>query len=593
MVESVTTANTRNGPQPRVPPGLSRLSDMMKDALRTNATGRLESMRSMRLPWWAHWSLLAEMFLPRRYRWFIQPTQWVRGSPMNQSIVDETGLVAARVLATGMLADLTDPTKPWFKLGIAGQGPVPPGPLADELANRTRILLDIYGASNFYESQGIKFHDAVVFGTGNQIQYEDPDTVVRFVNPCLGEFFNGVDATNRVDSQAREYTYTCKQTVEEFGLANVSGSTANSYMSGNGAQWDQEIVIGHLIEPNACVFRAGANLGYPVPPHFKYREVFWEWGGPGTQRNTGTLLRVRGFREKPFVSLRWDVTSNDCYGRSPGMDALPAVRQLQLEQRRKAEAIDKMVRPPMVGSVTMKNEPADITAGGITYVADPAGAGFKPAFTVEPRIAEMMEDIKEVQDRVRTVMFNDLFNRFPTDSKVQTATWVDAANQEKLILLGPVVERTQSEDLDDTIARTYAIAQRRGLFRPFPALDNAPVTVSYISLLAQAQRAAFLAGLERWVGFGGNLVGVQPDVMDNYKVDDIVEEYGTELNVPPHLIRAMKDIAAIRAARTQAQQQAAALNTTQTLAQAGQTLSQTDVGGGKNALQSVLGGGNV
>jgi hypothetical protein len=82
------------------------------------------------------------------------------------------------------------------------------------------------------------------------------------------------------------------------------------------------------------------------------------------------------------------------------MDGLPANRQLQIEQRRKAEAIDKLVRPPMVASASMKNEPMSILPGDVSYVSDPNGAGFKPAFQVEPRIGEMMEDLKEVQARV-------------------------------------------------------------------------------------------------------------------------------------------------------------------------------------------------
>jgi hypothetical protein len=55
--------------------------------------GRMETMRGYRIPWWTHWAQLAEMYLPRRYRWFVTPNQYNRGSPLNQSIVDETGLL--------------------------------------------------------------------------------------------------------------------------------------------------------------------------------------------------------------------------------------------------------------------------------------------------------------------------------------------------------------------------------------------------------------------------------------------------------------------------------------------------------------------
>jgi hypothetical protein len=331
------------------------------------------------------------------------------------------------------------------------------------------------------------------------------------------------------------------------------------------------------------------QLDPPLASRFKYREVFWEANSPSDD-NLGTgLLRVGGFREKPFSGLRWDVSGNDAYGRSPGMDALAAVRQLQIEQRRKAEAIDKMVRPPMVGSLSMRNEPANILPGGITWTADPKADGFKPAFTVEPRIAELMEDLREVASRIKEIFFNDLFRRMMDEPKVQTATWVERAESEKLLLLGPVVERTESEGLDEIINRTFNIMNRRNLFPPPPPeIEGEEVVVTYISILATAQRAAATASIERLFGVAGNLVAVAPGAMDNVDIDAAIVEYADMLNVSPKLIRAAKEVAAIRANRQAQESQAAALTTGATLAAGAKTLSETEVGGGQNALELML-----
>ena len=61
------------------------------------------------------------------------------------------------------------------------------------------------------------------------------------------------------------------------------------------------------------------------------------------------------------------------------------------------------------------------------------------------------------------------------------------------------------------------------------------------------------------------------------------------MNVSPDVIRDLKQIAAIRANREQAQQTQAALQVGTAAAQGAQTLSQTDVGGGQNALQAMIG----
>ena len=569
------------------PTGLvSKLSDTVKDALRAHCTARLESMRSYRMSFWAHWAACAEMLLPRRYRWFVTPNQWNRGSPMNQAIVDETGMLAARVLATGLLSGLTSPTKPWFSLGIAGQDDATEGPVQAWLAECTSRMLTVYAGSNFYQALGTNYLDLVVFGSSPLIQYEDADTVIHFYTPCLGEFMFGLNAKLEVDSLFREYTYTIKEAVDAFGLANMSIGTQQSYKTPSNL--DTEIVICHAIEPNGTVYQGGVPVDRVLPAKYAYREVFWEQTSAGGQKG-GFLIKVAGFNEKPFAAFRWDVTSNDAYGRSPGMDALPCTRQLQIEQRRKAEAIDKMVRPPMVASVSMKNEPMDILPGGVSYVADPTGSGFKPAFTVEPRIAEMMEDIKEVQARNRTIFFNDLFLGISQLGTVRTATEIEARQQETLVQIGPVIERTQTE-LDQIVERTFAIMARRKLFPPAPAeIQGRALVVKYVSLFAETQRAASTTAIERLMAFVGGLAALQPDIMDNIDTDEVVEKYASELNVSPDVIRDLKQIAAIRANREQAQQTQAALQVGTAAAQGAQTLSQTDVGGGQNALQAMIG----
>lgn len=566
---------------------LTRVDSQLADQLQAWCGARMETMRGYRIPYWAHWQLLAEMFLPRRYRFLITPNQFNRGSPMNQSIVDETGLLAARTLATGLLAGLTSPTKPWFRLGIHGLDSESEGPVREWCYECTTRMLAVYAESNFYQSLGVGYHDNAVFGSAAIIQYEDPVDVVRFYNPALGEFFFALDGRLTVDTLYREYTYTVSEAVKEFGLSALSPSTQG--MARTASSQDTEIVIGHAIEPNTTIYQGEQELGYLVPRSFPYREIFWERTANAGPQRQGFIIRASGFYEKPFVGLRWDVTSNDPYGRSPGMDALPAVRQLQIEQRRKAEAIDKMVRPPMVGSVNMKNEPTSILPGGVTYVADPAAAGFKPAFTVEPRVGELMEDLKEVQRRVREIMFNDLFTRISDEDKVQTATWVDAARDEILILLGPVIERTENEGLDEINSRTFNIMSRRGLFPPPPAaIQGAAIKFEYISFLAQAQRAAAVAAIERWVGFTGSLVAVKPDAMDNVNTDKTIGEYADLLNVPPNLLNAVAQIMAIRQQRDAATQSAAALSLGADAATGAKTLSETKVGGG-NALDTLLG----
>ncbi len=557
----------------------------MQIALAQACQSRMGGMRSYRISFWAHWAQLAEMFLPRRYKWFVTPNQLNRGSQINQAIVDETGVVAARTCASGMMSGLTSPTKPWFRLGIEGMPDVSFGPVRNWLAEVERRMQRVFSGSNFYQALAVHYHDNVVFGSAALIEYEDAETVIRFYNPCLGEFFFGASARMDVNTMYREYTLNIAQAVEQFGIKNLSESIQQSYKSG-GSSIEREVVICHAMEPNTDVWEGGTNnLGTPVPRKFAFREVYWEQASAGSN-----IICVSGFHEKFFFGARWDITSNDPYGRSPGMDALPAVRQLQIEQRRKAEAIEKMVRPPMNASVNMRNEPNSILPGAINYVSDLSTAGFKPAFQVDPKIQELTLDIKEVQARVNSVLFVDLFMMISQLDTVRTATEIDARREEKLIQLGPVIERFENEVLDPIIERTYAIMLRRGLIPPPPPeIQGMEINVQYVSMLAEQQRAASTAAIERLVAFIGNIAGAIPDVLDNLDEDETVDEYADLLNVSPRILRNAKQVAAIRAAKVKQQQAQAMQQASMAAVQGAQGLSQTQVGGGKNALETMLG----
>jgi len=108
--------------------------------------------------------------------------------------------------------------------------------------------------------------------------------------------------------------------------------------------------------------------------------------------------------EQFAIPVRWDLVSNDAYGRSPGMDALPDIKQLQQETRRKAQAIDKMVNPPFVADVQLKNQPASLLPGGITYVSGYSASGkpgFSSVYDTKFPVGEITEDLNEVRERLK------------------------------------------------------------------------------------------------------------------------------------------------------------------------------------------------
>ena len=79
--------------------------------------------------------------------------------------------------------------------------------------------------------------------------------------------------------------------------------------------------------------------------------------------------------------------------------------------------------------------------------------------------------------------------------------------------------------------------------------------------------------------------------MDNIDWDEMIDEYADMLGVSPKIVMATAKVQAIRNQRNQQMQQQQQLQNSVAAAQGAQTLSQTDVGGGQNALQKMIGGG--
>lgn len=549
--------------------------------LREHADTLLVAMKTDRHSWWTHWREISDYLIPRRYKWLITPNQGNRGSPINQRIVDNTGTIALRVLAAGMMSGITSPGRPWFKLSTNNDTLNDNSNVKLWLAECERRMETVFAESNFYTSLATVYGDLGAFGTGVLIIYQDYDDVIRCYNTCAGEYFLQNDDRQDVGIFAREFVLTCKQVAERFGKENCSPTVQQAVDQG-GAALTREIIIGHLVEPNDDLVPKAPGMG-----SMPWREMYWE---RGTANNT--LLRLKGFWEKPFIAPRWDIIGNDAYGRSPGMDALGDLKQLQVEQKRKAQAIDKHVNPPMLADASLKNEPASMIPGGVTYVNGTAqGIGFKPIYEITPDLTGLVQDIETVQARIKATFFNDLFMMISQLDTVRTATEIDARKEEKLIQLGPVLERFENEALDPAINCTFDIMLRGGLFPPIPReLSGQKIKVEYISMLAEAQKAASTASVERLAQFVGNLAGAVPGALDNVDWDEMIDEYADMLGVSPKIIMATAKVQAIRAKRAQETQQQTAMQNSLAAVQGAQGLSQTDVGGGQNALQKIIGG---
>lgn len=556
---------------------------------------RRGALWNWRVSWWRHWASLAQFILPRRFHYLITANVMDKGWNINTSIMDNTPTSSMMICAAGLWSGLTNPSSPWFELGIGLPWVNLDAEASAWLHDTQERLYVVLGQSNFYTTMAQAFEDVSTFGTSPVIIYEDKDDVIRCYLPCAGEYFLAVGSRMSVDVLYREFNLTVTNIVEMFGVANCPTEVRDLWKAG-GASLENELVVAHAIEPNFALAKLGTDESIRVVPGgFPYREVYWLRG-----RKTERELSRKGLWEKPFFAMRWGITSNDAYGRGPGMVALGDVKQLQLETVRKAEYLEKGVRPPMGADPQMKNEPASILPGHITYTnTEGSKKGFWPVYEISPAwMGPLTADIAEVQKRIEKCFYVDVFMAITNMEGVQPRNELELTKRdlERLQQLGPFIELFETECAAPAIMRTLAIMERRGLLKPKPAsLNNVPLKISYNSMLRQAQIAAESAVMERMFAISGNLSAAaqaagEPNPIENIDLDKSLRTYADKTGFPIDCLRTADEVAALRQQKAKAAQQQQAMAAAQPAVDAAKTLSQTQVGGGQNALAAMLGG---
>ena len=503
---------------------------------------RLEELKQVRQPWEEDWADLAAHVDPTRYRG--QPRAERMAS--RKKIVDETATLAYRTLKSGMHSGLTSPARPWFKLGAKDPNLKDFAPIKEYLSITEDEMRKVFSASNLYTSFHTGYGDLGLFGQPCGILAEDDDKVIRLLNCLHGTFWLARDDKGRATTLYRNFRWSVQRIVSRFGLTNVSNRIRTLYDT---SKYAETFVICHAIEP-----RLNRNPDSAAKWDMPFLSNYWEEGSDGTR-----LLEESGFEENPIIAPPWELSGDDHYATSPGQEANGGTRMLQKEQTRKLEGIDKQVRPPMTGPTSMKNNPASLLPGSITYVDDVNRMGYRPAMEVRLQLSELREDIGEVQKRIERAWYADLFLMLANMEGIQPRNTFEIAErkEEKLLALGPVLENVYNGQLEPVIARTYAILNRRGMLPPPPPdLRNKDFDIEYTSMLAQAQKAVATGSIERGVAFAGQLAALKPEVMDKIDADEAIDIYSDYIGMPPSIIVPDDEVAKTRAARAQKQQAA-------------------------------------
>jgi hypothetical protein len=536
--------------------------------------GQLEAERASWIP---HWQDLADYIKPNRGRFLISDRN--RGEKRRSKIVNGTASMAARTLQSGMQSNIASQARPWLRLTTADPDLAEFGPVKDWLYTAETRMLDIFRKSNLYNTLHVTWGDMGVFGTAAMPVVRDAESIVRGSTLPIGSYALSANARGVVDTCVRHYSMTIRQLVEEFGAKALSQTSRNLYDRGTYEAW---VEVCHIIAPNRD-YRPGS----PVAKHKRYSSCYYEAAGNGDR-----FLRESGFDRFPILCPRWEVDGDDVYGGCPGQDALPDIKMLQSMVKDKAKAVKKMIDPPLVAGPEMRNATVSGIPGGVTFATFRDGRPTVSALhQVDPRVGELRQDIGETEKAVSRAFYEDLFLMLAmSDRREITAREVIERHEEKLIMLGPALQRTDSELLNPLVDIIFEEMLARDLMPPAPEeLHDQDLKVEYLNTLAQAQRMVGIGGVESLVQMVAQVAPFKPDIVDKIDLDQAIDEYGDKLGVSPRILRSDEKVATIRSDREKQAQQQAAAEQMREAAGAAKDLAAADTGG-DNALTGLLRG---
>jgi hypothetical protein len=533
-----------------------------------------------RASWLGDWQQLVDYVAPMAGR--FTTTDHNRGDKVQRSkrINDGTARRSLRVLAAGLQAGMSSPARPWFRLSTGDE-------LLDDnyqvkvwLRAVENKLRAVFATSNVYRTLHQLYVELGAFGTAAAAMLPDFGAVIHMMPMTVGEYALATDSKNRVVALVREFSMTVGQIVDEFGLEHCSDHVRTLHQRNVLDVW---VNLHHVIEP-----RKQRDASKLDGVNKRFRSVYYEVGGQNDRKDG--LLRDSGFDTFNVLAPRWEVTGSDVYGTGPGHEALPTIRQLQHGQLRKGQAIDYQVQPPLQIPATLKETGVNRLPGGVTYV-DSVGTenAIKTMFDVRLELSALRDDIAEAREAIRGHFFEDLFLMLANDTRSGiTATEVAERHEEKLLMLGPVLERLQNELFDPLIDFTFDQLVKGGaLPTPPQELQSRTLDVEYIGLLAQAQRAVALRSNDRLIATVGSIASAtgDPGVWDNIDTDEMITEYADGLGVAPKVLRSSDAREALRQQRAAQQQAMQAAASAEQAAKAGATASQIE----PDRLQDVMG----
>lgn len=495
---------------------------------------------------------IAERIWPNQRRLFqgqnASPTE---GEKRMQDVYDSTASSALNKFASILDSLLTPMNQTWHQIQ-------PDDPyLAKDRATtlwmeelNRRIFKKRYAPSaNFVSQNQLVYKGLGAYGTGAIFVDElrgrrkrgksGVERGFRYRNIHLSELYLLENHQGIVEDVYRYYKATAAQISQRFK------SVPECVTSKLASEPDYQFFLTHCVMPRENVDYDRADyMGTEFASYYVMEEGKW-------------LLEESGYDSFPYGVSRYEQVPGEAYGRSPAMEALPAMKTLNEEKKTILTHGHRAVAPPLFAYDDGVLDTYNIRPGAVNM----GGVSSDGKMLVQPMPVGNIFIGKDLMDDERDVI-EDLFLvplfQMLEENPQMTATEVIERTKEKGILISPTVGRQYNEYHGRMIEReiNLELGQDPEFFSQMPPLlqeAGGEFRLRYDSPMARMQRTEEASGFMRTVETAISISTQtgNPAPLDHFNFDVIVPELADIAGVPKKWLNGPEAIQAIRQGRAE------------------------------------------
>lgn len=492
---------------------------------------------------------------PHRTSWLLSQDP---GQRSNYHIVDGTHILALRSFQAGFLEGNTSASRPWYKTQAKNPDLNHDRKSKEWLFQFDRRQFSVLASSNFYDAAGQFYEDFGVFNTA-AYYIDELATSLYFHVLVPGSYKVINNRWGEAVVLVREFRLNIKALVEGYGKKDKNGRPDWSNFSSRVKKlyeegcYTEQVDVCQIVKENEFFNPAQIQAGY----NRKWVSLTYEMAtiGAGTyadgstrdfeypisSADQGKFLEVKASRRKPFIVGTSKRTGSFEYGqKGPTLDSLGCIKSLNKKAIGKDQALELMLKPPVQGPASLRR--SYVSTNARTFVPLDANSakqgGLKPVFEINPAIAAVIQDVQDLRDQVEKFYYADYLLYLSRNPKTRTAAETNAVVQEQQLIIGPNLQSLNFTHNEPVVEYTmdYVLDKDPYLEEPPDDLAGQFLRPEFISVFAQAQKAADLPAVDRFVAMVEQVGQLNPKIWDKVDVDNLAEIYNDRLYLPPGLV---------------------------------------------------------